>query len=181
MRESIRAQIGMSQEDLAVYLDISRELLAAYETDRRMLPSSVSTKLTELELIFFQHQNSSKLPEKENEGHRESMVEHLTEHIREHKIKAYRVEKKLAKMKKLFDQHIKRFYVMSTLLSKTDVKENDKAWLTAHQQLARAACRVNGEQKQTILQLRLDEHSRQIEQASALLERWNPTTNVEQL
>ena len=60
-----RERLGLSQEQLAEYLGISRSVLANYERTRRSLPTAALIRLSQLEIMFANMQQSKSNAHKE--------------------------------------------------------------------------------------------------------------------
>ena len=102
-RENIRDAFGISQEDLAIVLKVSRSQLAMFETGKRQLPSTALLQLAEI--LRYLQEDASKSADttsllKAQAIQKEKALEHL---VKENHYKQFALEKKLNVLEKKYN------------------------------------------------------------------------------
>ena len=123
-RENIRDAFGISQEDLAIVLKVSRSQLAMFETGKRQLPSTALLQLAEI--LRYLQEDASKSADttsllKAQAIQKEKALEHL---VKENHYKQFALEKKLNVLEKKYNASLSAFQLMK-YLEKQDVKKEE--------------------------------------------------------
>jgi transcriptional regulator with XRE-family HTH domain len=105
----LREKLGLTQENLAQYLQITQSLLALYETGRRDLPAQVHIKIAEIFLLTEQKNvpMDSELMLKQ-ESKTNEVLEALAKELEYKQMKEQRV---LEKLKKKYDQCVALYFL----------------------------------------------------------------------
>lgn len=122
--KQIREQLGLTQQDLAMYLLIPLSQLAMYETGKRDLPAATRIKLAELLTLFEQSQGNVKA---KNELLKAQQLEVNKKLVTQEKDLEYQLKKeqrKLANMQKKFNQNI-NLKLLANLLPENNLQLNE--------------------------------------------------------
>ncbi len=116
-----RAQLHLTQQELAVFLGVSQSLLSMYEKDRRELPTQASLKLARLESELHQFQQQKTVPapkEAQREQKRMQQLEKLLDRqARKAEADLLRLGEALDKMKQQQKQlSLKRKFIKKLMI-----------------------------------------------------------------
>ena len=112
-RENIRDAFGISQEELAIVLKITRSQLAMFETGKRELPSTAIIQLAEM--LRYLQEDASKSTEtisllKEQEIQKGKALEEMR---KENHFKQFALEKKLNALEKKYNANLMAFQLIN--------------------------------------------------------------------
>lgn len=116
----LRDKLGLSQENMAQYLQITLSQLAMYETGKRDLPTHALVILAEMELFFEQKQNKQTLFLAMQEKKVQEIVAANTK-VLEYKL--LKEERLLEKIQKKYDQSI-QLHLFTQHLQNNKVTQN---------------------------------------------------------
>ena len=97
---SIREQLGVTQKDMVLYLQVSRGQLALYETRKRDLPAAAKLKLIEIEVFLSQTNTEIGIDQTHLKPQKEKMLLVLERLAVVYQHKQLIVERKLESIKK---------------------------------------------------------------------------------
>lgn len=167
----LREKLGLSQEDMAQYLLVSRSLLAKYETGQRYLPTAAMVKLAELEL-FLQRPAVKTAEERPHvKLHRAKAKKILERHSKEQHYQLAVAQRKLENVQKVYAQKMLLLDAVDHLKATRKNSENDDIeilCLDLMQLNALHSIDQYGLHKQAMLQLQVDNANHQYEQAIRL-------------
>ena len=146
--KNFREQLGLSQQDLATYLCISKSQISMVESGLRELPTPALVKLA-----FFEQ--ASLIP---NDSLNKENNIHLVKHVELCTKKMMLLEKKLTSMKANFSKGVKLLQAVSkikeTLPSSKESKQ-DKQWLSAQEKVANKVIHDNSLASQKLLTVQI--------------------------
>ena len=160
--KNIRESLGINQEDLAVYVNISRSLIAAAETNRKELPTPALLKLMALYQSLPTNIAAESLPllaaELETEKNKLNIfIQQLaTKNLQQ----AKQLQKQLTAMQGNYATALKLLQAIRTLQKNlTNKKENrkDLLWLAAMEATNLEKITANGLLQQKILALKIEQ------------------------
>lgn len=152
---SIREQLGLTQDDMAAFLKVSRVQLSLYEIDKRDLPSAVKLKLAQIEQ-FLNLPNTEKetdLPHFEQQQNKVNEILEQQALVNQHK--QLIAQKKLESIKKKYDQSLTLLKVLNHFETNAKKSTNDSAFLQAIQNQALMTLEKNGLHEQIKHQIKL--------------------------
>lgn len=103
--QQIREQLGLSQQDLAMYLLIPLSQLAMYETGKRELPAATSIKLAELLTLFNQSQKNTKAKNELIKAQQLEVNKKLSIQAKDLEYQLIKEQRKLVTLQKKFKQN----------------------------------------------------------------------------
>lgn len=161
----IREQLGLSQEEMAIYLSIRLSQLAMHETGKRDLPSGTITKVADIILFLNQEQKNSKHAD-ELEMKQEAKVQKLVrKQLIELEIKKIQEQRKLDSIQKKYKQSLKLNSFVTHL-------ENNKSKLAEFIQMkAFSGIEKNSLVEQTKQTLKLEGIKSQLTYLESLIEK----------
>jgi DNA-binding transcriptional regulator YiaG len=83
LTQFFRDQLGLSQEMMAIYLDLAKSQLSMHESGKRELPIGTQTKLAEIALFFDQNKNTKEDEIPISKKHELELTELLADQIKE--------------------------------------------------------------------------------------------------
>lgn len=122
--QQIREELGLTQQDLAMYLLIPLSQLAMYETRKRELPAATSIKLAELITYLNQSQKNSKGKNELLNAQKETVNKQLQSQTIELEYQLIKAQRKYEVMQKKLDQSIK-LKALANLLSEKKKQPNE--------------------------------------------------------
>jgi len=146
--KNFREQLGLSQQDLATYLGISKSQISMVESGLRELPTAALVKLA-----FFEQ---ASLVLKENIKQENNI--NLAKHVELCTKKMMLLEKKLTTMKNNYSQGIRLLQAVSKTkvdLPNTKDSKEDKLWLSAKEKLANKIINDNNLASQKLLAVQI--------------------------
>lgn len=160
--KEIREYYGMSQQELAAYLNISQPLLAMVELGKRSLSTAVLLRLNHLEIHRANNVKAKKaLTADLPAAHQKLFKKQLAEEIKKLQYKVQTLSMRLQVIKA---NHIKAVQKKSLVnMPATNLKGVKAAWLKKMQSNADAAIKKNHEGVQKILQSKIDGLLKQID------------------
>ena len=169
--ETFCQSLGLKQEDIAMYLEVSVDLMSQYEIGRRSLPSPAMIKLGKMEILLMQENKANKTtPELPfARGHKEKTAKILERHASNCYYKALLAERKLEAMKKICTQNKQLLILIAALDANEPEGTMDKLWLDLQKRQAHEKLERNGLPAQTTLQLRINGLRWQEEKAKEML------------
>lgn len=105
--QALREQLGLSQEIMARYLDLTKSLLAMYEKGKREIPTAAMVQLAEMELFINQKQKTSKQETELVKQQKVKVQELIEKQIKELELKQIRAQRKLDAIQKKHQQSLK--------------------------------------------------------------------------
>lgn len=103
----IREQLGLSQEEMAIYLSIRLSQLAMHETGKRDLPTGTMAILADILLFLNQEQKNSKQADKLIKNQKVKVKNLVDKLIIELELKQIREQHKLDAIQKKYEQSLK--------------------------------------------------------------------------
>ena len=160
--KNIRENLGLNQEDLAVYLNISRSLIAAVETNRKELPTPALLKLTALYQSLPQNIAAENLPllATELSTQKNKLSNFLQENATKNLLQALLLKKKLMAMQNNYAASLKLLQGIRTIqknLSNTKENKRDVLWLAAIEATTLDKIKANDLVQQKILELKIEQ------------------------
>lgn len=154
----IREELGISQQQLADYLGVSRALLSLAEMNERSLPAAALIKAGEIELVLKSKKTSPKLKQFTNK--QTTALQKMLQQRRKDCVYELSVaKKKLDKMKLQYQQAANALSVANSLLNtvSNDAKRKmDKLWLEILEDDTLKKMQSFGEAAQMKLQLKIE-------------------------
>ena len=141
---SIREQLGLTQEDMALYLQVSRGQLALYETHKRDLPTNALLKLVEIEVFLSQTNTEIGIDRTHLKPQKEKMLLVLERLAVVYQHKQLIVERKLESIKKNYNKGLVLLQVLQHLQQKAKAEGNDTELLKVMQNKAERTIEKNG-------------------------------------
>ncbi len=137
----IRKKTGLSQQQLADYLGISRSLVAMAEKSLRDLPKTALSKLTAMEnVISTAEKNKKAIPETADEKITKKIKSFHQIKMEDHLFRAKMLQRRLAAMLKSNEQADVKLKLIDGLSKKTAQTQKNKFddhWLEYHDQKGR--------------------------------------------
>ncbi len=158
-KQFIREQLGLSQQQLADYLGISRALLSLVEANQRSLPTNASIKETQL-IQAIQHDAQEPLLQlvqfttQQNESFQKILLQRKAEVVYELAL----AKRKLKKLELQYQQAVKALHTANYLLSNLPIgakNKLDKLWLELLLEESMQKLEACGEVAQQKLQLKI--------------------------
>ena len=165
--QELRMKLGLSQNDLAQYLGISRSHLSMCELGHRNLTSAELVKLAGVESGYYKAKEKRSM-QKQAEGR--SLSQRYEEISCRHRYLQYKLDKKnreLEKMIKGHEQNSHLFHVLEYLHEEGYSKNN--AWITNNMTRSSAIIYRCDEIKQQVLKEHINELSAEVNALSACL------------
>lgn len=164
--KTIRSHFGLSQQQLAAYLDVSRCLLSLAETNRRSLPVAALLKLAALQKTA--QANASPLlllPELQKKFTAQVAFE-----IKELQYQATVLQRKLDTMKEKYGLAMQKKMLSTALQAQQKLPGKDAAWQQLLEAEAKAVLNNNHEGIQAILQIKINCLQQEAKALAALLQ-----------
>ena len=163
---SIREKLGLTQDDMALYLQVSRGQLALYETNKRDLPSSAKLKLAKIENFLSQPSNEKIIVQQHLKEHQINVEQFLEEQaiINQHKQEI--IKRKLQKIKNRYQQSVNLLRMAIHFQDENDSEKSTNTFLQLLHNQALNKIEKNGWQEQIIHEIKLQAiiiHGEQIE------------------
>ncbi len=160
---TIRTQLGLTQKEMAHYLQINRSQLTMYENGKRDLPTQALVKLADMELFLInykaQQQNETMAHEAAQLQKAEAIV---AQHQKELAYQQLLLQKKLESVQYAYQQNIHLLQFVSYLeQKKSPAAVADKSWLQAMKSNAIGKIEANGLHHQAKIKLALQMHTPQ--------------------
>jgi transcriptional regulator with XRE-family HTH domain len=151
---SIREQLGLTQEDMALYLQVSRGQLALYETHKRDLPTDALLKLVEIEVFLSQTNTEIGFDRTHLKPQQEKMLLVLQRQAIVYQHKQLIVERKLESIKKNYNKGLMLLQVLQHLLQKAKAEGSTTELLEEMQNEAQQTIEKNGLHVQVLHQVK---------------------------
>jgi transcriptional regulator with XRE-family HTH domain len=158
--KSIRAQFGLSQNDLSIYLLINRSQLTMYEQGKRDLPAHALVKLAEMELFLVNYK--AQLPNKSIPFEAEQLLEATKIVAKYQKEFAYQqlvLQRELAMAQARYKNNL---HLFEFLTAQEEEKKNEntmvKNWITAMKTISQRNINAYGLQHQTKIKLKIQKN-----------------------
>ena len=151
----IREQLGITQNDMAMYLQVSRSQLALFETNKRDLPSQARLKLATIEQFLNQLRFNTAVSAEINTNIQEKMIQFLNHQEMVHQHKQELMQRKLDKIKQRYQQCLQLLEVVSFLQNDTNKQENENEILELLKKQAQQGIEKNGLLAQLKYQIKL--------------------------
>ena len=164
---SIREQLGLTQEDMALYLQVSRGQLALYETHKRDLPNAAKLKLVEIEVLVSQANTEIGIDSTQLKPQQEKLLRVLEGQAIVYQHKQLIVQRKLESIKKNYNKGLVLLQVLQHLEQKAKAEGNDTELLKLMQNQAQRSIEKNGLHVQVMHQVKLQGITSTIEQIEA--------------
>lgn len=107
LTQFFRDQLGLSQEMMAIYLDLAKSQLSMHESGKRELPIGTQTKLAEIALFFDQNKNTKEDEIPISKKHEQELTELLADQIKELQYKQVKEQRILDAIQKKYHQSLK--------------------------------------------------------------------------
>ncbi|NJL13364.1 MAG: helix-turn-helix domain-containing protein, partial [Microscillaceae bacterium] len=107
-----RKKLGLSQEEMANYLQISRSLLSMVETGRRALPTPAHLRLAELILQYEKPGDAPKRPREENEKRAWTLQKQIQHRIARLNLEIERRKERLAQWEMQYKTAQKKMQIL---------------------------------------------------------------------
>ena len=142
---SIRLKFGLNQQQIALWLGISRSLVAHYERETRSLPTSAVLQLARLEILIDNMQQAKRTGTTKYEIHPSSAERHiqtqkvLQQHAEICSYKAEKMRKELTDLQIMHKQTLEWLQVLENMLADPASAAYDKMellWLQVQQRQA---------------------------------------------
>lgn len=156
---TIREQLGITQNDMAMYLQVSRSQLALFETNKRDLPSQARLKLATIEQFLNQIQPNKAISFANNRNIQEKMMQYLKNQEMVHQHKQELMQRKLDKIKQRYQQCLQLLEVLAFLQNPTNKQENENEILALLKNQAQQGIEKNGLQAQLKCQIKLQSYT----------------------
>lgn len=136
-QQTLRKNILLNQEQLAIFLDVSRSALAMYEAGERLLPTNALQKLSAIELAF--NSNGTSLIKPELQQQKNSLQAYTQQQKSVNKTKAKQLQKQLAALQDEYSKALQLLQVVRLLQQQTPQNsktKKDHLWLAATEAMA---------------------------------------------
>ncbi len=133
-RNPTRAQLQLSQQELAAYLGVSRSVISMYERGERTLPTAALIKLSELEIALGKITRSKKALPATAAPDRATCRKLLQADLADRNWKLQRLQRQLLKMQEAHQQVHGRAQMLEVLraCSGPDCSKGQTKWLDLH-------------------------------------------------
>ena len=155
--KAIRIQLGMTQSEMANYLQINRSQMAMFENGKRDLSTQALVKLAEMELFLVNYKNQ---PQNKSLPHEAAQLlkaeEILAQHQRELEYQQMVLQKKLEKFQNNY-QHNMQLLAFLTQLEEKNINADAilKSWMAMTKITATRNIEANGLHHQLKIKLQL--------------------------
>jgi transcriptional regulator with XRE-family HTH domain len=157
--KAIRAQFGMSQNELAIYLQISRSQLAMFENGKRDLPTHALVKLAEMELFLIKDkaQPDASLPNEAEQLQKATAI--LEEHQKKWEYQELILQKKLDFLQVNYRYNrLLLAFIAEKEEKNSDANALEKSWIAMMKTTALHNIEANGLHHQAKIKLQLLMH-----------------------
>lgn len=120
----LREQLGLSQEMMAQYLQITLSQLGMYETGKRDLPTAALVKIAEIVLFFEQKQKTTKEEKELIKQQQARAQEIIKQQIKEFEYKQIKELRVMVKIQKKYNQSI-QLHLLAQHLQKNKTPHTD--------------------------------------------------------
>lgn len=143
---TVRISLGLSQYEMAHYLEISRSQLTMYEQGKRDLPTHALVKLAEMELFLMQYATQSKSkPLPQEKAQLQKAQEIFDKHQKEVAFQQLVLEKKLGRLQKKYQHNIRLLAFLTNLEEKNSTANTlEKSWRTIMKNSTMHNIEING-------------------------------------
>lgn len=145
--KKIRQELGFSQQDMALLLNISRSTVSMYEKGRRHLPAKATEKWTELQLLWQEHHRKTLLPRNSENSFLRVQHSHslslLDDHVQRAAARSIGLTQQLSRMEAEHARLVKKLHFLRGLMAGTQKHSRELALLKNREQqtfLSLAAC-----------------------------------------
>ena len=167
--KSIRERLGLSQDELAGYLNLSKAYISMVESGRRSLPTAAVVKIGKLEQLLAGTLPAHKSAKAITNVQKGKATEHLDLYILGHQSKAHQAAKALKAVQQEHGQAGKLLQVLRLLQKERGGTPKERAWLTMMEAVAEEKLERHGMHAQVQLQLLVAQFQQQVTAAKALL------------
>lgn len=169
---TIRERYGISQQEMADFLGISRTHLGMYEQRRRDLPADANLKATEMILHHLTRPaDLQAVLESEHDEHwKLSYAKAIKKAIYQKKKKLLKAEKELLAMQKQFSQAVHFAHYINNQQHTAALSEGDKLWHAEHEGIATQYTKTHAAPMQLLAQLEVENLQHFIDKANMLLQ-----------
>lgn len=153
---AIRINLGLSQFEMAHYLQIHRSQLTMYEQGKRDLPTHALVKLAEMELFLLNYnaQSSKSLPLEAEQLQKAAEI--LEKHQKEIAFKQTVLQKKLENLQTNYKYNINLLEFLTELEEKNAAANTlEKSWITVMKTAALRKIEANGLHHQAKIKLQM--------------------------
>ena len=119
-KENLRDVLGITQEELAMLLSITRTQLAMYETNKRDIPLTSKEKLADILTTLHKNKSISKYSNSIIETEKKKVSEWLQKEFKDLEYKVVLLDRKIEKVMQVRKNAFKAFGVVQYLESKND-------------------------------------------------------------
>ncbi|MES2650054.1 MAG: helix-turn-helix transcriptional regulator [Bacteroidota bacterium] len=170
-KKQTRDMLGLSQQELADYLGVSRNLYSMAEIDKRQLPTAALMKLTGLHASLTAAIEETKKLKTNAEKPDEKTVKLLAQHAKKCEWQAAVNEKKLTQMKKQFTAAEKLLETVEAMAGNHQ-DEGDRLWIALQRLKAGKKLQRHGSFQQALLQWKMEQQTGEAGLARQLAGKW---------
>jgi transcriptional regulator with XRE-family HTH domain len=166
-----RRKLGLTQEEMAGYLGVSRSLVMMYENGRRYLPVPAMQKLAEIAAFISKPATRKKLPPTHVKTQQAKARQLLQKQAKELAYKQQLLQRKLEAAQKVYDQKLLLMDLLDHLKQKPAaraMKRPENMALKKMEQKALQYINSNGLHEQALLQAKILTYKQQQQQAILL-------------
>ncbi len=166
--KKMRETFGLSQEQMAIYLNISRGFLSMVEAGKRTLPTTALAKLAELQKSL---QSNLVYGQKAMQQQATKDLTELKTYAKQCIIKLYQLQQELDLLKEQHGQCLKVWLALGHLkqgAAATDSNDRDRLWLDILEAETLKKMRNCSLGKQAVLKLKIAALEREIEMAGKI-------------
>ena len=164
---AIRDLLGVSQEDLALLLNVTRSQLAMYESGKRDLPVAVKVKLASMLKLLHDSASQKAAPEPHVKKQEQLSENWIKEWVTINKIRQMALERKIKRIEKKYASNLTILKLMTQLEQQKDKNTNpDRELLKIIKTKAMVDLEKNGLHVQThhyIIRATLQEEAKLLE------------------
>lgn len=124
---AIRDLLGVSQEDLALLLNVTRSQLAMYESGKRDLPVAAKVKLATMLKLLQESASQKTVPEPHVKKQEQLSENWIKELVTINKIRQMALEKKIKRIEKKYASNLTILKLMTQLEQQKDKKTNPES------------------------------------------------------
>ncbi len=154
---AIRINLGLSQLEMATYLQIHRSQLTMYEQGKRDLPTHALVKLAKMELFLYNYtsQPSPSFPLEAEQLQKATEI--FEKHQKETAYKQLILQKKLENLQANYKYNIRLFAFLTEIEEKNaDANGLEKNWIAVMKTNALLKIEANGLHHQTKIKLQME-------------------------